>query len=276
VALLSMAYVQIEADERLEEGPEPLQFRSFLGADGGASNVSGGAPAANRAPGNSAFWNLEYYQPYFDVDTKMVLKRCYTTLLPTSSSYLTSHLTPAADLYGPFWTLTTLIFCLYVFSSLAHSIASYLSSEPIQYDFQLLSLAFILVYIYGIGWPTLLWLALRYNGLGEWGLIEAVSVWGYGQFVWIPVSLLCVIPVPLVRWILSGIGFLISGYFLCANVYPILASADSRVARLFIVPIVAFHAGVALTFKIMFFSYYVVKEIGIPDPVPDPISGRFL
>lgn len=115
-------------------------------------------------------------------------KRCYTTLLPGSSNYLSEHVIPSPDLYGPFWTLTTLIFCLYVFSSLAHSIASYLSSEPIDYDFQLLSLAFILVYVYGIGWPALVWAALRWQGLGEWSLIEAISVWGYGQFVWIPVS----------------------------------------------------------------------------------------
>ena len=120
-----------------------------------------------------------------------VIKRCYTTLLPWSSSYLSAHLTPAADLYGPFWTLTTLIFSLYVFSSLAHSIVSYLSDEPIDYDFSLMSTAFVLVYAYGLGWPALLWVALRYYGLGEWSVIEAIAVWGYGQFVWIPISVRC-------------------------------------------------------------------------------------
>jgi len=120
-----------------------------------------------------------------------VLKRCYTTLLPWSPSYLSAHLTPAADLYGPFWTLTTLIFSLYVFSSLAHSIVSYLSDEPIDYDFSLLSTAFALVYAYGLGWPALLWVALRYYGLGEWSVIEAIAVWGYGQFIWIPISVRC-------------------------------------------------------------------------------------
>jgi hypothetical protein len=45
-----------------------------------------------------------------------------------------------------------------------------------------------LVYAYGLGFPVLLWLALRYMGVGEWSVIEAVAVWGYGQFVWIPVA----------------------------------------------------------------------------------------
>lgn len=108
-------------------------------------------------------------------------------------------------------------------------------------------------------------------------------------------QLLCVIPVPIVRWVLVGIASGLSGYFLCANVYPILASvsshvvshhylvlntfseqADAKLVRVFIVPIAVFHLAIALVFKIMFFSYYVVKEIGVADPIPDPIPDRFL
>jgi hypothetical protein len=47
-----------------------------------------------------------------------------------------------------------------------------------------------LVYAYGLGVPILLWIALRYLGVGEWSMVEAVAIWGYGQFVWIPVSVL--------------------------------------------------------------------------------------
>jgi hypothetical protein len=117
-----------------------------------------------------------------------VLTRCYTTLLPISPTYLTNHLTPSVDLYGPFWTLTTLIFSLFVFSSLASSISSYLSGIPIDYDFRLLSIAVTLVYTYGIVLPIILWVVLKYLGVGEWTAVEAIAVFGYGQFVWIPVS----------------------------------------------------------------------------------------
>jgi len=94
------------------------------------------------------------------------------------------------DLYGPFWTLTTLVFALFLSSSLAASISSYLSGpdHKYNYDFQLLSIAVSIVYAYGLGLPVLLWLALRYLGVGEWSIVEAVAVWGYGQFVWVPVS----------------------------------------------------------------------------------------
>lgn len=117
------------------------------------------------------------------------MKRCYTTLLPTSSSYLTV-LTPSADLYGPFWVQTTLILALFLSSSLAASISSYLSAEgaAYEYDFGLLGLAATIVYAYAFAVPTLLWLALRYIGVGEWGVAEALGVWGYSLFVWVPVS----------------------------------------------------------------------------------------
>ncbi|THG97661.1 hypothetical protein EW026_g4392 [Hermanssonia centrifuga] len=169
-------------------------------------------------------------QPHHEAQQQLlrlgVLRRCYSTLIPKSPSYISDHLSPA-DLYGPFWTLTTLIFSLFVFSSLASSIAAYLSdpdasspTDPIEYDFGLLSTAVVAI----------------------------------------------------VRWVLVGIAFLLSGYFLMINVYPILASADAKAVRLISILIVLLHAALALCFKVLFFSYYAVKPIGPADPIPDPIS----
>ncbi|KAI0921533.1 hypothetical protein AcW1_004521 [Taiwanofungus camphoratus] len=240
-----MAYVSIESDDRMEEGPEGLQFQSFLETDARAADQNGRNNAArgyipDRGAGRVSpygLWTLDYFQPYFDVDTKTVIRRCYLTLFPpAASSYLHTHLTPAADMYGPFWTLTTLIFALCVCSSLSSAVATYLShpdaAAEVAYDFRLFSTAVGLVYAYGLGVPVLLWFALRYLGVGEWSVVEAMAVWGYGQFVWIPVALLCVIPVPLLRWILVGLAFLLSGFFLVANVYPILASVSVPILRM--------------------------------------------
>jgi hypothetical protein len=105
------------------------------------------------------------------------------TMLPRED-YVSVVLNSQPDLYGPFWTLTTVIFSLFVFSSLASSISSYLSSEPWDYNFTLLSVAVGIVYIYGIGFPIALWGGLRYLGISDWGLLEAISLWGYGMTVW--------------------------------------------------------------------------------------------
>ncbi|KAN0139307.1 hypothetical protein V8E53_002808 [Lactarius tabidus] len=249
-----MAYVAVESDEHLEEG-------NNTGCHFPAGKISDLSPRESQGRGSgyisdaskSSFWNVDYYQHHFDVDTKTVILRCVNTLNPHSLTYTSAHLTPAPDLYGPFWVLTTLIFTLFVTSSLAHSIVSYLSSDPVEYDFALLSTAVGLVYAYGIGVPG-------------WKMVEAAAVWGYAMFVWIPVSILCIVPIALLRWVLCGIAFALSGYFLVANIYPVFASADQKSIRLLIIVVAVLHTVVALLFKVLFFSYYIDGNIGPGDP----------
>ncbi|GAW04930.1 Yip1-domain-containing protein [Lentinula edodes] len=241
-----MAYVAVEADERLEEGPEGLQFKSFLGdntsntrpGSAGVSNVDRGYLSDQPHPRKSGggFWTVEYYQVYFEVDTKEI----------------------STDLFG----LSRLLYSL--------------SDGEYDYDFGLLSQAVGIVYAYGLGLPVLLWISLRYMGVGEWSVVDAVAIWGYALFVWIPVSILCVIPVPLLRWVLVFLAFASSGYFLIRNIYPILASAEAKATRLLIIVIGVLHAALALVFKVLFFGYYVVDKIGMDLPLPggnDPNSA---
>ena len=102
------------------------------------------------------------------------------------------------------------------------------------------------------------------------------------------------IPVPIVRWALVGIAFGLSGWFLGANVYPILASvrsysmvdplfdqltfhsfreAEAKVTRLIILVLAVIHFGIAISFKVLFFSYYVVDKIGVDITIPGVPTG---
>ncbi|VDB87106.1 unnamed protein product [Peniophora sp. CBMAI 1063] len=275
-----MSYVPVEADDHVEEGRPELEFKNFDDLPAPRSGAASRPGFISDAPSRASPWALEYYQPLFDVSTRTVITRCITTLNPLSPYYTTLHLSPQPDLYGPFWTLTTLIFFLFVTSSLASSVASYLSDSPITYDFELLSVAVGVVYAYGLAVPAALWGILRWWGVvapgGEgWGLVEAWACWGYAMFVWIPVSILCIIPSAIVRWVLVGIAFGLSGYFLVANVYPILASSDHKYARALIVLVAVLHAALALVFKVEFFAYYVVKNIGPEDPTGEAPALSF-
>ncbi|KAG9018028.1 hypothetical protein FRB90_012587 [Tulasnella sp. 427] len=270
-----MSYQNLATDER---GGNGLEFQSFLGTEsqGNGGRLSPGPTPSSRGylhnqPSASGFWTVEYYQQFFDVDTKTVLMRCYAALVPTND-FVSDVCDSKPDMYGPFWTLTTVIFFLFVTTSLASSIGSYLSDKPYNYDFTLLSVAVGLVYSYGLGLPAALWALMRYLGVTEWGLVEWLSVWGYGMTVWIPVSLLCIAPIPLLRWVLVGIAAVLSGYFLVRNVYPVLALAEQKSTRLLVPLIAAIHLGIALTLKILFFSYYIVKEIGVKEPEALPTS----
>jgi len=237
-----------------------LEFKSFLG-DNTSQNTLPNAPKpsrgylqSERAP--AAPWTVEYYQEYFDVDTNTVLARCYHTFNPLSQPPASVYSSP--DLYGPFWTLTTVIFSLFVFSSLASSISSYLSDKPWDYDFKLLGVAVGLVYSYGLGVPSVLWGFLKWIGSGnaEWSLLEAINTWGYAMTIWIPVSLLCIIPIPILRWTLVGIAFGLSGIFLARNVYPVLSSIPQKSTHLILPILLVLHLAIAISFKLLFFSYY--------------------
>lgn len=49
--------------------------------------------------------------------------------------------------------------------------------------------------------------------------------------------------------------------------------ADAKAVRLLIIFLVLLHAGIALSFKVLFFSYYV-KQVGPKDPIGAPIPAE--
>jgi protein YIPF1/2 len=61
--------------------------------------------------GDPSFYEAEYYQPYFDVDTKEVFARILHTLVPFTSKFF-EHIKENPDLWGPFWISTSLIFLM--------------------------------------------------------------------------------------------------------------------------------------------------------------------
>nr|KIR84659.1 hypothetical protein I308_04833 [Cryptococcus tetragattii IND107] len=138
-------------------------------------------------------FNLAYYQTYFDVDTNTVLKRVGMAMIPRPG-FITEVCDGQIDMYGSFWTLTTLILTLYISSTLTTSIAQYMSSSHASSNLPLLSTATSAIYVYGLLVPSLLWGATKWLGVGEWGIAEALGIYGYAMSIFIPLSLLCLIP----------------------------------------------------------------------------------
>ena len=55
-------------------------------------------------------WQIEYYQKYFEVDTRQVLERLLGSITPRpNKSYFDSTIRQNPDLYGPFWVCVTFI-----------------------------------------------------------------------------------------------------------------------------------------------------------------------
>ncbi|KAI9002297.1 Yip1-domain-containing protein [Gaertneriomyces semiglobifer] len=260
----------IDLDPAIDTPEARLEFQNFVLSDD-KQNVQGTgnqqqqlpAPAGSSAFGQQpappeatgGFWTVEYYQKYFNVNTTDVGQRILATLIPRQR--FTDALGSNPDLYGPFWISTTVIFSLFVTSSVAGSIAAVFSNRPFEYDMRLLSFAVGTVYIYVVALPLLLWGILKYFK-GPANLLELLNMYGYGLSVWIPVSFLCVSPSDIIRWVLVAVAFALSVLFKVRTIRPILSQTDDKRASTLVLSVIAIaHGGLALLFKFGFFAFVI-------------------
>lgn len=223
-----------------------------------------GSGSSARASGPSGFWSIKYYQPLFDVDTLQVLNRIKGSLLPRPKGAFFDLISANPDLYGPFWISTTLIFVM----AMTGNLASYIAFVPTaahpkwMYNFNQLTLAGTVVYSYVTLLPLLFWMLLRYYEASK-KLVDVLCIYGYTLSAFVPVSILCVLPSNLLRWLLVLLGGGVSAIFLLSNFHAHLADCfpygegdAKRKMYLLLGSMGAFHVILVIIFKIYFFHAY--------------------
>lgn len=248
---------------------QPTQIGNSMSASAAAVGGSGGPTGFEEprrpeaAAGASGFWSIKYYQPLFDVDTLQVLNRVKGALLPRPKGAFFELVAPNPDLYGPFWISTTLIFSM----AMTGNLASYISFTPTAahpkwtYNFNQLSLASSVIYSYVTLLPLLFWLLLRYYEASK-KLVDVLCIYGYTLSVFVPISILCVLPSNLLRWLLVLLGGAVSAVFLLSNFHAHLADCfpygegdAKRKMYLLLGSMGAFHLVLLVLFKLYFFHY---------------------
>lgn len=273
--------VKMEGDD---EGVEDLKFRDFTKVDdvnnlntGGriGEDSTGGIPSNIRTHAledfsdddeedktellagqrkQPPFWTFEYYQTFFDVDTYQVGKRIIGSMVPIfRKNFLVSYIRPNPDLYGPFWICATLIFTTAITGNLA-SYLSNLGDHQWVYDFHKVTLAAVAIFAYASVVPTVLWgvLLWRKSNAG-YSFLEIVCVYGYSLFIYIPISVLWVVPIEWLRWLLVMLGMCLSGTVLLSTFWPAVEDDDKKIAALILAIIFLFHGLLAVGFKVYFF-----------------------
>ncbi|ODH50141.1 hypothetical protein GX48_03697 [Paracoccidioides brasiliensis] len=261
---------------------KPADSTPFLSSQGGGGSSShrrdtspGGTPSKHR------FWTLTYYSQFFDVDTSDVLHRCTATLYPRTN--FLDVLDGNPDLYGPFWIATTVVVVLFLTGTVSQYLARS-GREHFEYDFRLLSGAAGLIYGYTGIVPIALWGALKWfrrSGGGVSGsgsgagagagagmgvgvgaeagtgadLIECWALYGYANLVWIAVALVSWSPLTVLNWVLVGIGFGWTVFFMLRNLYPVLSATDVKTSKMLLIAVILLHAGLAIAIKILFFAH---------------------
>src|SRR5687768_13704871 len=87
---------------------------------------------------------------------------------------------------GPFWISTSVIFALFITSSVAGSISAWLNHAAYKYDLTGLSTAVVVIYLYATALPAIIWGMGRYFSY-QISLLRVVNIFGYGLTIWIPV-----------------------------------------------------------------------------------------
>jgi len=165
--------------------------------------------------------SLAFYQRYFQVDTKDIgrrLKGSVLFCLPSSKSFLEEEIGDNPDIYGPFWIATTLIFVLSLVSNFS-SWAFFSGEEEWSYDMKLVVTCVSVIYGFAVVVPTLSYMTFRQFKIPV-TYPQMLSLYGYSLTIFIPLTLLCLIPNNAAIWLLILVAGLMSSAFLVKALLP--------------------------------------------------------
>ncbi|KAM3864037.1 protein YIPF2 [Diretmus argenteus] len=207
------------------------------------------------------FWTFEYYQSFFNVDTVQVLDRVKGSMMPLPGrNFIKHHLRSNPDLYGPFWICVTLVFSMAISGNLS-TFLSQMGNPATHYrpQFHRVTIAAVVIFLYAwlvpLGvWGFLTWRQGTERQVGGYSFLETVCVYGYSLFIYIPTSVLWIIPVEPLRWILILVAMVISGSVLVLTFWPVVRDDTRAMAVATVATIVVLHLLLAIGCKMYFFQ----------------------
>ncbi|KAM4531939.1 protein YIPF2 isoform 1-T3 [Odontesthes bonariensis] len=225
---------------------------------------------------SGGFWTFEYYQSFFNVDTVQVLDRVKGSVMPLPGrNFIKHYLRNNPDLYGPFWICVTLVFSVAISGNLStffHEMGN--PSYHYRPQFHRVTIAAVVIFMYAwlvpIGlWGFLTWRQGAERQTGGYSFLETVCVYGYSLFIYIPTSILWIIPFEWLQWTLILVAMLISGSVLVLTFWPVVRDDTKVMAVATVVIIVILHTLLAIGCKLYFFQSSV--HAGPPTTTNPPI-----
>uniref|UniRef100_A0A3P8W526 Protein YIPF n=1 Tax=Cynoglossus semilaevis TaxID=244447 RepID=A0A3P8W526_CYNSE len=260
--------------------PNDLQFQEFdeaadlLSADPEATTLSVSVTSTREGLPeslcySSGFWTFEYYESLFNVDTVQVLDRVKGSVLPLPGrNFIKHYLRSNPDLYGPFWICVTLVFSVAISGNLSMFLTQ-MGNPAFHYrpQFHRVTIAAVIIFMYAWLVPVALWGFLTWRQSADrqvkgYSFLETVCVYGYSLFIYIPTSILWIIPFEWLRWMLILVAMVISGSVLVLTFWPAVRDEAKLIAVATVVAILLLHTLLAVGCKMYFFH----SATSIPPP----------
>lgn len=175
-------------------------------------------PEEVRADPPAKCYEARYYSDYFSISTEIVLKRLYRASFPVTSDSFFGELSP--DLWGPFWIPTTIIVLLPLISAPSNSEEGIVS---------LLTTAGGLIYFMLLAVPLAAYFLLNSAGVSI-TYLHLISIYGYSFGPYIPGILLCLVPAPSWRAVVTIIAGLWSLLSLLRNMSSEIVGIRGKVS----------------------------------------------
>jgi len=102
--------------------------------------------------------------------------------------------------------------------------------------------------------PTFIYFFFRWRlNRIEYTFLELLCIYGYSLTIFIPISILWIIPINWLQWTLTIIGSLISGSVLIVTFWPTVNSDHRRFSSLSILIVLLAHLLMAICIMLVFF-----------------------
>jgi hypothetical protein len=225
------------------------------------SSADGLSAGQSRTAWLCGFLSIDFYRPYFNVNTADVQERLLRACKPWKNDFF-EVMGDRPDLYGPLWICTTLVFVVGASSSFSRWF-----SDDRSVGADLMADAAWVVYGFGLAMPIIAWAVLKYSGISGLSLPNLICLYGYSLVAFIPASLICAVPSAALQWLTLFCAFAYSAAFLLRNLWselsghvlPQLATesgspAGRKRAVVMLTGIIGLHFAFALVMKIVFFS----------------------
>lgn len=197
-------------------------FPGFGGAIVGGMLAAASAANSEDGAGMSSIAGtiILYGQQFFKVNSDDVVRRLRRALVPYppqmdgAENEFRSH----PDFWGPFWVATTTVLFFAATGNFAHLLAAK-DHTTFKADYGLVSMAASMIYGILIAVPivTRVYLWLSGEQVDSINFQQMVCVYGYSLAPCIPVSVLCLVPFELIRWLAVIVGCLASLAFIREN-----------------------------------------------------------
>lgn len=202
-----------------------------------------------------SFWQIEFYQKYFNITSSDVLHRILGSMIPRpNSNYLTEHIRPNPDLYGPFWICITLIFTIAISGNILNFFSHFGHAYTWQTDFHKVTTSAFTILFYWWTMPTCVYLLARWRqNKAGYSYLEMLCVYGYSLSIYIPISILWLVNISFLQWFFVMIAMVLSGTVLVLTFYPAFKEEKLSIYGPILGGIFLLHGLLAIGFMLYFF-----------------------